>query len=162
MVRHRARVGQASQKVSALGSRNPMVDAITQIPRAGVGVIVRKDGKVLLGKRVGKHGQDTWSFPGGLMEFGESFEESAIREIREEVGIELKNVHAGPYVNSVFKKEHRHSVVIYVIADWKSGVPKITEPDKVVDLGWYEWKKFPKPLFLPVIQLLKTSFNPFK
>jgi 8-oxo-dGTP diphosphatase len=41
-------------------------------PKVGVGVIIKKDGKVLMGKRKNAHGDGTWSFTGGHLEFGEA------------------------------------------------------------------------------------------
>ena len=49
-------------------------------PKVGVGVIVVKEGKVLLQRRRGAHGEGTWGFPGGHLEFKESWEECAKRE----------------------------------------------------------------------------------
>ena len=48
-------------------------------PGVGVGVIVVKDGKLLLGKRK-THGKNTWSVPGGWLSFSESWEDCAVRE----------------------------------------------------------------------------------
>ena len=50
-------------------------------PKVGLAVIVYKDGKILMGKRIGSHGVNTWSFPGGHLEFLETFEECAKREV---------------------------------------------------------------------------------
>ncbi len=41
-------------------------------PKVGLGVLIFKDGKVLLGKRKGAHGEGTWCPPGGHLEFGET------------------------------------------------------------------------------------------
>lgn len=61
----------------------------------GVGVMIfDKDGMILLGKRKGSHGAGEYSFPGGHLEYGESFEECAKREVMEECGIEIKNLEA--------------------------------------------------------------------
>ena len=56
----------------------------SKCPKVGVGVAVVKDGKVLLGKRKNAHGEGTWSFPGGHLEYKESWEDCAIRETLEE------------------------------------------------------------------------------
>lgn len=61
-------------------------------PKVGIGVIVRKEGKVLLGKRKNSHGAGSWAFPGGHLEYGESWEECARREVKEETGIAIKNM----------------------------------------------------------------------
>ena len=48
-------------------------------PRVGLGVFVKKEGKVLVGERKGSHGAGTWALPGGHLEGGESFEECCKR-----------------------------------------------------------------------------------
>ena len=55
-----------------------------QIPRVGIAVFIFKDGKFLMGRRKGAHGEDTWSVPGGHLEFGEMIEDGARREVEEE------------------------------------------------------------------------------
>ncbi|MDR0860208.1 MAG: NUDIX domain-containing protein [Candidatus Peribacteria bacterium] len=55
-------------------------------PRIGVGTIIRKEGKVLLGQRsaVGETGEGKWAFPGGRLEFYEDLIDCAKRETLEE------------------------------------------------------------------------------
>lgn len=131
-------------------------------PFIGTGVIVIKNNKVLLGKRIGIHGPGTWSFPGGHLEFYETVKDCAIRETKEETGIEIKNIRIGPYTNDIHKKEDKHYVTLYFIANHKSGEPKVMEPDKFETWDWFAWDNLPQPLFLPIENLLKTNFNPFK
>src|SRR5258707_8500479 len=52
-------------------------------PQVGVGVVVVRDGKVLLGLRRGSHGSGAWALPGGHLEWGESVESCARREVTE-------------------------------------------------------------------------------
>lgn len=126
-------------------------------PSVGIGVFVFKDNRFLMGRRIGSHGKDTWSVPGGHLEFGETFEECAAREVMEETGVKIKNVRFYTTVNNIFYDENHHSVTIFMFSDWAGEKPKVTEPDKFVDIGWYDFKNLPKPLFLPVAELKKAK-----
>lgn len=123
-----------------------MSDQIPQKPMVGVGVMIFKDGKVLLGKRKGSHGEGEYAFPGGHHEYMESFEECAIRETAEECGITIKNIRFGLLVN-VTAYSPKHYVHIGVIADWDQGEPQVLEPDKTDVWGWYALDALPQPLF---------------
>lgn len=130
--------------------------------RVGVGVCITKNNKVLLGKRKNSHGHGTWAFPGGHLEFGETPEQCATRELQEECDVKVVNMRRGPYTNDFFKKDKRHFITIYIIADYKSGEPKLLEPDKCEGWGWFEWDNLPKPLFLTIKNLIKIDFNPME
>ena len=56
-------------------------------PLVGVGVVFVREGKVFLAQRRGAHGEATWGSAGGHLEYGESLEECARREAREELGV---------------------------------------------------------------------------
>ena len=129
-------------------------------PKVGIGVMVIKEGNILLGKRKNAHGEGTWSYPGGHLEFGESWETCAKREVMEETGIEIKNLRFGMVTNDVFEKEHKHYITIFIVADYDAGDLKLMEPHKCEQWDWFEWGQFPEPLFLPIINQLKTDFNP--
>lgn len=119
-----------------------------QRPKVGVGVFILKDGKLLLGKRLSKdsHGDGEYCGPGGHMEFGETLEECAVRETREEVGIEIENVRFLCMTN-ILAWKGKHYIDIGMVADWKSGEPVVTEPDVRADWGWYDMDKLPSPMF---------------
>ncbi len=131
-------------------------------PKVGMGIIVMKDGKVLLHKRKGAHGEGTWCFPGGHLEFNESLEECARRETMEEAGIEIENVRFSTITNDIHRNEGVHYITIYMIADHKSGEPRIMEPEKCEGWEWFEWNEFPEPLFLPLKNLLMQGYDPFR
>ncbi len=128
--------------------------------RVGIGAIVVKDRKVLVGRRKGSHGKGRWAFPGGHLEFGESFEECTEREVAEETGLRIKNIRFGAVTNDIFSR-NKHYITIFMICDWRDGIPKVTEPDKSEEWGWFSWDKLPKPLFLTIENLLKQNFIPF-
>ena len=130
-------------------------------PAVGVGVIVTRNGRVLLGLRKGSHGDGCWQFPGGHLEYGEAIVECARRELLEETGLTLKTGTTGPYTSDVFVKECRHYITLFVLGEAGEGEPEVMEPDKCLEWGWFSWDSLPQPLFLPVQNLLKSGFNPF-
>ena len=56
-------------------------------PQVGVGAMIVREGRVLLGRRKGAHGAGTYAWCGGNLEFGETLEACVIREVREETGL---------------------------------------------------------------------------
>lgn len=125
-------------------------------PKVGVGVYVfnAKD-EILIGKRKSKHGQDMWSPPGGHLEMGESFIDCAIRETKEETGVEISDIDFWGVTNDVFAD--KHYVTIHLKAIHKSGVPEVREPDKFEKWEWRIINNLPPEgeLFLPVVNFLK-------
>ncbi len=132
-------------------------------PKVGIGIMVFKDGKVLLGKRKSSHGTGEYAWPGGHMEYMESFEECAKREVREETGVEIKNVRFLRLMN-LKTYAPKHYVDIGLVADWQSGEPQVLEPEKCESWDWYDPDKLPQPLFstLPsYFEAQKTGKNFF-
>jgi 8-oxo-dGTP diphosphatase len=128
-------------------------------PKVGVAVIVVKDFKVLLGKRMNSHGSGTWQFPGGHLEFGEPIEDCAKRELFEETGLTIRNIRSGPYTNDIFKTEQKHYITLFIIADYDSGILTVKEPKKCEKWEWFSWSQLPDPKFLPIQNLIKQKFN---
>lgn len=132
----------------------------TQRPKVGVGVIIVKDDKVLLGKRKNSHGSGAWCFPGGHLEFGETWEECARRETAEEVGLELSNISFARVTNDMFPEEQKHYVTIYMRADYGSGEVTLREPEKCERWEWFSWDALPDPLFIPMQNLIALGYKP--
>lgn len=128
-------------------------------PKVGVGTIVIKDGKLLMGKRVkkGGHGVGFWSVPGGWLEFNESFEDGARRECLEETGVEVTNPKFFYATNNILKDDGIHTITIFMRGEHFQGEPMVCEQDKFVEVGWYDINNLPSPLFLPVEILLKSG-----
>jgi len=129
-------------------------------PKVGVGVIVIKDGKILLGKRKNAHGEGAWSFPGGHLEFNETWENCASRETMEETGVAIKNIRFGTATNDIFQTEEKHYITIFMLADYNSGEVKVMEPEKCEKWEWFLWSQLPQPLFVAIQNLLKKGFDP--
>ncbi len=126
-------------------------------PRVGIGVFVVKDGRFLLGRRSGSHGAGEWSVPGGHLEFAESFDDAARREVKEEVNVEIGATRVVAVTNDIFEADAKHYVTVWVAADHVAGEPQVCEPDKFTDVGWYDWACLPEPLFKPWTQLFQTA-----
>lgn len=131
-------------------------------PKVGVGVIILKEGKVLLLQRKNAHGEGAWCFPGGHLEFGEEIEDCARRETEEETGVKVDNLIFAGLTNDIFEKENKHYITVFMLCDWQSGEAQIKEPEKCSAQGWFAWENLPKPLFLPITNLLKQGYHPFK
>lgn len=135
---------------------------MSQPPRPAVGVaaVIRNGNRVLLGWRVASHGAGSWQLPGGHLEYGETPEECALREVREETGLTVANPRRGPYTNDLFAAEGKHYVTLFVIADYAGGEPLPLEPDKCARWAWFAWDDLPAPLFLPLANLVRAGPPP--
>lgn len=133
------------------------MDQEIQRPKVGVGVMIIRDGRILLAKRKGSHGEGEFAFPGGHLEYMESFCECAKRETMEECGIEIKNIQFR-FLANVVKYSPKHYVHVGLLADWKSGEPKVLEPDKSEFWQWYDLDNLPKPIF----EMCKLSIENYK
>jgi len=142
-----------------------------QRPKVGLGVILmRADMQVLLGKRKGSHGEGTWSFPGGHLEFNENLSDCAIREMEEETGMLLVRDYnlidiTKPFAatNDIFQKEKKHYITLYLRANYIRGTPRVMEPDKCEEWKWYKWNDI-KGLnkFTPIFNLINQGYYPFE
>lgn len=129
----------------------------------GIGVMVLREGKILLAKRKGELGKGQYCWPGGKMEYMESFEACAKREVLEETGIEIENVRFLRLLN-LKNFAPKHFIDIELLADWKSGEAQLLEPDKFETWNWYDLDHLPEPMFLPQyssIEAYKTGKNYF-
>ncbi len=127
-------------------------------PKVGVGVMIFKDGKVLLTRRKGSHASGEYGFPGGHLEYMESFEECARRETREEAGIEITNIKF-LFVTNITMYTPKHYVHIGMTADWLSGEPQVLEPTKAEEWKWHDVNHLPEG---PVFEFCKMSFDAYK
>ncbi|MFO0594609.1 MAG: NUDIX domain-containing protein [Myxococcaceae bacterium] len=115
-------------------------------PRVGIGVLVLKEGRLLLGRRQNAHGAGQYASPGGHLEYLETFEQCAAREVMEETGLTITNVRFLRVLN-LLTYAPRHYVDLSFAADWVSGEPRVLEPDKVDSWDWYPLDALPSPLF---------------
>ena len=119
---------------------------------AGVPVIIQNSKKeILLGKRANQFFYpNIWGLPGGLIEVGEPLKEAAKREIKEELGINIKIIRKSNNIYEDFPKKecNLHLLSIPFYAKITKGKP---EPkDETTEVKWF------KP---PKIKKLKLAYN---
>src|SRR4051812_41513229 len=70
------------------------------IVRVGFAAMLTHNGLMLVGRRKGGHGAGLLAFPGGHIEYGETFEEAVKREVHEETGLRARLVWWGASINN--------------------------------------------------------------
>lgn len=138
-------------------------------PRVGIAAIIWRQVEVdgvstiqfLVGCRKGSHGAGTLAFPGGHLEFGESWEECAAREVEEETGIisEFQENSVVYLSNDVFLAENKHYVTLFLATEVPAEtIPELREPHKCESWNWYtdtQIREFASH-FIPLKSLLNT------
>ena len=124
-----------------------------QPPGVGVGVIVERDGKVLLVRRT-THGAGTWSSPGGYIDHGESPEEAAVRETREETGLRLGGA-AFLGVTNDLHPDGKHNLTLWFAGRDPAGEPELMAPEESDAVEWFAWNALPDRLYLPLRRFLE-------
>ncbi len=123
--------------------------------KVGVGVMILKDGKILLGKRKSEHGKGEYSFPGGHLEYMESFEDCVRRDVIEETGMIIDNIRF-LHVANIDYYDPKHYINIGFVADWKGGEARVMEPEKCESWDWYDLDHLPEPLFYQTMVIINS------
>lgn len=119
--------------------------------------LIDEDGRVLLSQRPeGKRLAGLWEFPGGKVEQGETPEAALIREIREELGIDLRGPCIAPLTFASHSYEDFHLLMpLFVCRGWEGDV----EPLEGQKLAWVRagsLRNYPMPpADLPLIPILQ-------
>lgn len=94
-------------------------------PLVGVGVVVFRADRVLLIRRGKAPRQGTWSLPGGRQRLGETVREAAVREVREEAGLEVEVLGLLDVVDSLTRDADGaiayHYTLVDFLAAWRGG-----------------------------------------
>ena len=134
---------------------------MTEKPQVGTAIIITREDKVLLMKRKGSHSPGTWSTPGGHLDYGETPEDCAAREAKEEVGVDVVDIRFRSVTNDLFEAAGRHYVTVWMEGK-PVGEPFIASESEVEEIGWFAWDALPKPLFLPLENLVNQNSYPPK
>lgn len=130
-----------------------------QVPRVGLGVLViNNKNEILLGKRKGAHGANMWAPPGGHLEFGESFEHCAIREVFEETGLNISNPKFLAVTSDFFDTDEKHYISVFMTVIYpENQTIKNKESDKVEEWLWFKLSQLPTGLFTPLSNFMSNK-----
>lgn len=139
-----------------------MENKIAPKPGVGFGIMILKDGKVLLGKRHEDpqkassllHGEGTWTMPGGKLHFQEGLKEAASRETLEETGIKIRNLEVISVSNDIV--HDNHFVTIGFLCTEFEHEPKVIEPDEITKWQWFDLNNLPSPLYFPSEKIIRN------
>jgi 8-oxo-dGTP diphosphatase len=87
-------------------------------PVVGIGVVIVKDGKIVLIKRGNEPGKGKWSIPGGIVELGEHIQQTVIREAKEETCLDVTDPRIVDVVDTVEVDADGKIKYHYVIVDF--------------------------------------------
>ncbi len=130
----------------------------------GFGVMILRDGKVLLGQRHEDpakadselHGEWTWTMPWGKMHFWESFEDTCYRETLEETWLEIDKSTIKIISISNDMVPDKHFVTIGFLADDVEWEAQVMEPDEITQWQRFDINNLPQPLFFPSEKVIKN------
>jgi 8-oxo-dGTP pyrophosphatase MutT (NUDIX family) len=125
-------------------------------------VVVRHEEKVLLLRRARTGWKDgCWSFPAGAHDGGETLEQAAVRELREETGLDvsaddLRLIHLMHCRNG---DDGGEWLGAFFLAERWAQSPVLGEPDKHDRIGWYPLHDLPAPMIAYAQQGLELGLG---
>ncbi len=122
-------------------------------------IIKNKEGKILIArKKKGKSLEGYWEFPGGKIEAGETQEESLVREIKEEMHVEIKVIKY--FDENIHNYEKKTVRLIAFIAEIERGNITLVDHDMFKWVELEELKDFPfAPADVPFVEKLLIRDN---
>ncbi len=115
-------------------------------PGLGVGLVILRERKILLYKRIRAPEAGHWSIVGGKVDHMEPADQAARREAEEETGLSIGKVSLLGPAELISETDAQHWISLLYIASEFQGEPKLTEPDKLSDFGWFSRTELPEPL----------------
>ena len=110
-------------------------------PIVGVGIVILRQGKILLGKRLNEPAKGKWSVPGGVVELGETLKQAVIREAKEETCLDVSNPTLLDVVDIMDLDPKGKVIYHYVIVDYLVTITNTFEPKAASDAAELRWVK---------------------
>jgi 8-oxo-dGTP diphosphatase len=124
-----------------------MTNTTDQIVKIACDVILERDGKVLMGKRLNAVGAGSYGMPGGHLEFGESLQNCAKRELLEETGLIAEELEFVAIVSQPQTVTPQHYVHFVFKCSRFKGEPVNIEPDRCEGWEWFDINNLPANIF---------------
>jgi ADP-ribose pyrophosphatase YjhB (NUDIX family) len=115
-------------------------------PGVGTGLAILQDGKLLLYRRKRPPEAGHWNIVGGKIDLMERSEEAAAREAEEETGLSIGETRFLCVTEQLLEDDHQHWVSVIYVTDDFTGNPRVMEPDKLPEFGWFALDDLPQPL----------------
>jgi ADP-ribose pyrophosphatase YjhB (NUDIX family) len=126
-------------------SRNPLLT---------VDAIIETDNGIILIKR--KNPPAGWAIPGGFVDYGETLEEAAVREMKEETSLDI-NLGRQFHTYSNPDRDPRHHTVSTIFIATATGTPEAA--DDAIDIGIFTKDNLPEDIAFDHRQILEDYFN---
>ncbi len=122
-------------------------------------LILIKDDQILLQRRQNTGYEDgKYSIPAGHLEENESITECLLREVKEEIGLEL-NAKDVELVHTMHRRENDIRVDLFFITNHYTGEPFNAEPEKCDDLSWFPLDELPENIVPYIKQAINCYLN---
>lgn len=129
-------------------------------PGLGAGLLILRDGKVLLYRRVRPPEAGHWNIPGGKIDLYETGMDAAIRETFEETGLVVEKAAFLVLVEFIQPEEGQHWISLIYRALHFSGEAALREPDKLTAFGWFDLDALPAPLSHFAAEAIRAARTP--
>jgi len=123
------------------------------IPTVDIIIEVESKGVVLIKRKNPPYG---WAIPGGFVDYGESLEEAAVREAKEETNLDVKLIRQFHTYSDPIRDPRHHSISTVYVAKAK-GLPKAK--DDAIDIGIFSESNLPEKIAFDHRSILKDYFK---
>ncbi|MCP4219092.1 MAG: NUDIX domain-containing protein, partial [bacterium] len=130
----------------------------------GVGaVIVNDQNETLLLLRKKSPEKGCWDLPGGRVELGETIEAAILREIKEELGVDVKIIKLLRVTNHILEEENTHWVAPAFLSRIVSqGEPENLEPHSHEAVQWFPLDALPENITITAAPALESYLEESK
>jgi 8-oxo-dGTP diphosphatase len=130
------------------------------VQRVVVGALVRGSRVLLVHRSPSKRAYpDCWDLPGGVVENGGSELGALVRELHEELGVQIATASTTPLCRLTVRPADEPAVLsAWLVRDWR-GTPANVAPEEHDELGWFELEDMPPPVHPPVHAALVAAIQ---